>query len=58
MNQPFQQVPGNKYELPDTSEVSSHVIFSKLDALKLERTVGTSSASSMLTAEETRFTFS
>lgn len=57
MTQPFQQVPGNKYELPDTSEVSAQVVFSKLDALKLERIVGTEAAASMLSADETKFTF-
>lgn len=57
MTQPFQQVPGNKYELPDASEVSSQVIFSRLDAMRLERIVGTQAAASMLSADETKFTF-
>jgi U3 small nucleolar RNA-associated protein 25 len=57
MTLPFEQVAGNKYDLPDESEVTCQAIFSPFDTLKLERIVGPQNAKRLLQDDEGSFTF-
>ncbi|WWC63399.1 uncharacterized protein I303_105999 [Kwoniella dejecticola CBS 10117] len=57
MSTPFLGSKGQGEVEVDEAEVSSRVLFSRFDALKLERVVGSGSARRMLTSGEGRFEF-
>ena len=60
MSLPFEQIANNKYDYPDESEVTSQVLFSRYDLLKLERVIGKAAAKRLLKDgdNESRFVFS